>query len=136
MADLLEFDDLPPPDIIWFERVWLGTLVLSVMITIMMFEWSMGRVGPLGAAFLTATRFGGSFFIMFWCTRRRSNLARWIIAVPFNLTIVAYDVMRLPEMLERSPVLWFVAARLALTFTATYLLFTRPSRAWFTNGKE
>lgn len=40
-----EFDDAPP-DIDWFERLWLGTLALTVIITIMMFDWSMHRVGP------------------------------------------------------------------------------------------
>ena len=38
---------------------------------------------------------------------------------------------RLPEMLEREPVLIFVVARLILTFAATYMLFTPQSRAWF-----
>ena len=128
----LEFDDLPPPDIIWFEMLWMATLALSVVITITMFDWSMGRVGPFGAAMLTAARFAGSFLLMFLCTRRRSNFWRWVIAIPFNLTIVGYDFIRLPQMLERDPVVWFVALRLVLTFIATYLLFTPRSREWFT----
>ena len=136
LADFLEFDELPPPEIIWFERLWLSTLVLSVIITIMMFDWSMSRVGPWGAAFLTAARFGGSFLIMFLCTRRRSNLVRWMIAIPFNITILAYDLVRLPQMLERSPVLWFVVLRLVLTFAATYLLFAPRSRVWFGTGLQ
>ena len=69
---------------------------------------------------------------MFLCTRRRSNFWRWVIAIPFNLTIVGYDFIRLPQMLERDPVVWFVALRLVLTFIATYLLFTPRSREWFT----
>lgn len=131
MFRLFEFDDLPPPDIVWFERMWLATLALSVVITITMFDWSTGRVGRLGAACLTAFRFGGTFLIMFMCTRLRSNLVRWIIAIPFNMVIVAYDVVRLPDMLERNPVIWFVIARLLLTFAATFMLFTPRSRAWF-----
>ena len=134
LADFLEFDEPPPPEIFWFERLWLGTLVLSVFITIMMFDWSMGRLGPLGAALLTSARFAGSFLIMFLCTRRRSNLVRWIIAIPFNMTIVGYDLVRLPLMLEREPVLWFVLLRLGLTFAATYMLFTPRSRKWFAAG--
>ena len=89
-----EFEDAPP-DIDRFERLWLGTLALTVFITIMMFDWSMGRVGAYGAALLTSARFGVSFLLMLFCTRRRSNLARWVIAVPFQLTIVAYDTIRL-----------------------------------------
>ena len=134
LANFLEFDDLPPPDIIWFERLWLGTLALSVFITIMMFDWSASRFGPWGAALLTATRFGGSFLLMFLCTRRRSNLVRWMIAIPFNLTIVAYDVIRMDQILERNPAIWFVVLRLVLTFAATGLLFTPRSRDWFANG--
>src|SRR5476651_828533 len=92
------FDDAPP-DIARFERLWLATLALSVLITITMFDWSVGRVGPYGAALLTSARFGGTFLLMFLCTRRRSNLMRWVIAIPFQLTIIAYDVIRLPQML-------------------------------------
>ena len=131
MFRLFEFDDLPPPDIVWFERMWLGTLALSVIITVTMFDWSTGHVGRLGAACLTCIRFGGTFTLMFLCTRLRSNLARWFIAVPFNMVIVAYDLIRLPEMLERDPIIWFVAARLLLTLAATAMLFTPRSRAWF-----
>lgn len=130
-GDFLEFDELPPPDILWFERLWLGSLALTVFITIMMFDWSMSRVGPWPAALLTGARFGGSFLLMFLCSRRRSNLMRWVVAIPFNLTIVIYDAMRLPQMLERNPVLLFVALRLVLTFAATYTLFTPRSRVWF-----
>src|SRR5476649_1002776 len=113
------FDDAPP-DIERFERLWLATLALSVIITITMFDWSVNRVGPYGAALLTSVRFGGTFLLMFLCTRRRSNFMRWVIAIPFNLTILAYDAIRLPEMLERDPVLWFVLLRLVLMFAATY----------------
>jgi len=131
LTNWLEFDDLPPPDIIWFERLWLTTLALSVIITITMFDWSMGRVGPLGAALLTTARFAGSFLLMFLCTRLRSNFMRWVIAVPFNLTIIAYDIIRLPQMLERDPVVVFVVLRLVATWAATWMLFTPSSRAGF-----
>ena len=97
----------------------------------MMFDWSMGRVGPYGAALLTSARFGGSFLLMLFCTRRRSNLARWVIAIPFQLTILAYDAIRLPQMLEREYVIIFVLLRLGVMFAAVYMLFTRNSRAWF-----
>ena len=125
-----EYDDAPP-DIDWFERLWLGTLALTVIITIMMCDWSMGRVGPYGAALLTSARYGGSFLLMLFCTRRRSNLARWVIAIPFQLTILAYDAIRLPQMLEREYVIIFVLLRLGVMFAAVYMLFTRNSRAWF-----
>ena len=120
-----------PPDIAWFERLWLATLVLSVFITINMFDWSVNRVGPYGAALLTATRFGGTFLLMLFCTRRKSNWARWIIAITFSLMIIAYDAIRYPQMAERDPVVLLVALRLALMFAAIYMLFTPRSRAWF-----
>lgn len=135
LAGFFDFDETPPRDIVRFERLWLGTLVLSVFVTIMMFDWSMGRLGRTGASLLTATRFGGTFLVMFLCTRRRSNLMRWVIAVPFTLAIIAYDIVRLPQMLERDPVIWFVALRLLLTFAAIYMLFTPSSRAWFAGAQ-
>ncbi len=131
LSRLLEFDELPPPEIFWFERLWLGTIALTVIITITMFDWSMGRVGALPAAMLTSSRFGLTFLLMFLCTRLRSNLVRWIIAVPFTLTIVGYDLIRLPEILERPPIVWVIALRQLLTFASVYLLFTPRARAWF-----
>jgi hypothetical protein len=125
-----EFSDAPT-DIAWFERLWLATLALTVIITIMMFDWSVRRVGPYGAALLTSARFGGTFLLMLLCTRRKSNFMRWVIAIPFSLTIVAYDAVRFPQMVERDPVLVFVVLRLALMFAAIYMLFTPRSRAWF-----
>ena len=130
-GDFFEEFGNAPPDIVWFERLWIATLALSVFITIMMFDWSMSRVGRNGAALLTSARFAGSFLLMLWCTRRKSNFARWVIAIPFSLTIVAYDAVRLPQMMERDPVLWFVVVRLVLMFLAIYMLFTPRSRAWF-----
>ena len=125
-----EYEDAPP-EIDRFERLWLGTLALTVVITIMMFDWSMGRLGAYGAALLTSARFGVSFLLMLFCTRRRSNLARWVIAVPFQLTIIAYDTIRLPLMMEREYVLIFVLVRLGVMFAAVYMLFTPNARAWF-----
>src|SRR5471030_960841 len=120
-----------PPEIDRFERLWLSTLVVSVFITITMFDWSMSRVGHYGAALLTAARFGGTFLVMLLCTRRRSNFFRWVIAVPFQLTIIGYDTIRLPLMMERDYVLIFVLLRLGLMFAAVYMLFTPNARAWF-----
>jgi hypothetical protein len=125
-----EFDDAPP-EIAWFEWLWLATLALTAIITNIMFDWSASRIGPYGAALMTAMRFGGSFLLMLFCTRRKSNFVRWVIAIPFSLTIVAYDLIRLPEMLERNPVLLFVLLRQVLMFAAIYLLFAPRSCAWF-----
>ena len=125
-----EYEDAPP-EIDRFERLWLGTLALTVVITIMMFDWSMGRVGAYGAALLTSARFGGTFLVMLLCTRRRSNFFRWVIAVPFQLTIIGYDIIRLPVMMEREYVLIFVLLRLGVMFAAVYMLFTPNARAWF-----
>ncbi len=125
-----ESDDAPP-EMAWFEWLWLGTLALTAVITSMMFDWSASRIGVAGAAVMTSVRFGGSFLLMLFCTRRKSNFVRWVIAIPFSLTIVLYDLIRLPEMLGRHPVLYFVVVRQVLTFAAIYLLFTPRSRAWF-----
>jgi len=123
--------DDAPPDIDWFEGLWLSTLVVSVVITFTMFDWSTSRLGRNGAALLTAVRFGGTFLVMLLCSRRKSNFWLWVIAIPFSLTILAYDFIRLPLILERDPVLWFILLRQGLMFAAIFMLFTPRSRAWF-----
>ena len=39
-----QIDDAPP-DIAWFERLWLSTLVVTVIITITMIDWSVQNSG-------------------------------------------------------------------------------------------
>lgn len=131
LRNFFEGQDDEPPEIAWFERLWLVALAMTVLITSMMFDWSAGRLGPYGAGFMTFARFGGSILLMLFCSRRRSNLARWIITIPFALTLVAYDGIRLPYMLERNPVMVFVVLRQILLWAAISMLFTPRSRAWF-----
>lgn len=131
LGSFFEEQDDEPPEIAWFERLWLIALAMTVLITSMMFDWSAGRLGPYGAGLMTSARFGGSILLMLFCSRRKSNIARWVIAIPFALTILVYDGIRLPFMLERNPVLLFVVLRQILIFSAIYMLFTPRSRAWF-----
>lgn len=44
-----EWNDAPP-EIEWFEWLWLGTLAMTAIITNMMFDWSASRSGAGGEA--------------------------------------------------------------------------------------
>ena len=124
--------DDTPSDIVWFERLCLGSIVLTVVVTVSMFDWSVGRVGPNLAVLFTICRFSMAFLLMLFCTRRRSNVARWLVVL-FTLSMLAYDIVRVPVMLDRNPVLVVVLLRLGLMIAAAGHLFTRQSRAWFAN---
>ncbi len=120
-----------PWELARFERQWLGAIGASVVIGIWMFEYSVMVVGPYLAALGNIALFGTAYLLMLYCSRRRSNVARWLIAIPFNLLVLAYDILRLPEMVERFPLQYFALLRLGLMAAATYTLFTPYSRAWF-----
>lgn len=120
-----------PWEIARFERLWLAAIAVSVVISIWMFDLSVQIYGAYVAAVVNILHFGAAYVLMIFCSRRRSNVARWLLAVPFNLLIVVYDILRFADMIDRSPMQYFALLRLGLMAAATYMLFTRYSRAWF-----
>jgi len=124
------YDDAPL-DIDWFERLWLAGLSLTVVITIMVLDWSLSSFGIFSIAFYISARFSGSFLLMLFCSRRRSNIARWLLAIPFQATIIAFDVIQWPEIEEQNYVAMLVVLRLGLMLAATCMLFTSRSPPWF-----
>lgn len=124
-----------PPEIFTFERLWLLAMVVSAVIAIMMFDYSTMIVGVFLATAINIVLFAMATVLMVRISRRQGNIARWLLAIPFNILILVYDLTHLIEEISRFPTGYLVVARLGLMAAATYMLFTPNARAWFA-GEE
>ena len=124
-------DELIPPEINAFEYRWLGGLAVSVLIAVLMFDYSASVVGVELTLAINAFLFATAVLLMFLVSRRRSNVSRWLLAVPFNLLILFYDVSHYGAMHGTWGADYLAPVRLALMAWATWSLFTPAACAWF-----
>jgi hypothetical protein len=131
MFEALEDPGDRPDEISRFVRLWLAALAASAVIAIWMVDYSIAAVGMGRTLLANFVLFGAAIVLLLAIARRRSNIARWLLAVPFNLLILFYDLSHLDEALERGVLVYVVVLRLGLMAVATWHLFTPPARAWF-----
>lgn len=131
--DPSDSDSLTPPDIILFERRWLSALAVSVAIAALMFDISKDLVGVVPAVLINVVLFSIAAGLMVLISRRRSKVARWLLAIPLNLLVLSYDISHLGLMEDTygSIALYLVPFRLGFMAYATWALFTPSARAWF-----
>lgn len=136
MLDSEGTDELIPPEINAFEYRWLGALVVSIAIAVLMFDYSTSMVGARLALAVNAVLFLAAVVLMFSISRRRSNVARWLLAGPFNLLILFYDVSHYAVMQGTWGADYLAPLRLGLMAWATYALFTPAASAWFAHRPD
>ncbi|MDP2373634.1 hypothetical protein [Reyranella sp.] len=130
MFEAFEVQEDAPRDIQWFEQLWGLGLVVSVVIALGMYDYSAMIVGHFRAVLINVVLFAIAIGLMGFASRRRSNVARWLL-IPFALLILFYDLARFSEMLDRGWIAYFTVARVGLMVGAIYFLFRPRSRAWF-----
>lgn len=130
LGSLLDTGDRPT-EVSRFVQLWLAALAVSAVIAIMMLDYSVAVVGIWRAVIVNFVLFGGAIVLLLAIARGRSNLARWLLAVPFNLLILLYDLSHLDEEMARGPLVYVAVLRLGLMAAATWQLFTPSARAWF-----
>jgi hypothetical protein len=131
MFDALDDPGDRPNEISQFVRLWLAALAASAVIAIWMINYSIANIGLWRALLANFVMFGVAIVLQLAIARRRSNIARWLLAVPFNLLVLFYDLAHLDEEMVRGVLLYVVLLRLGLMAAATWHLFTAPARAWF-----
>lgn len=122
-----------PYEIVWFERIILGTLALGLLNSWLAWPQLFPMRGP---AFLLTTQLltlaimlGLTFFI----PRRRSNIAKWIM--------VGLFVVGLPIVFQQAffgqlhGALLITLAQLIGQIVAYAMLFVPSSRRWFRKTK-
>lgn len=130
MFESFEVQDGTPGDIERSERLWTLGIVASMVVALGMSDFSVMVVGPLRAAMINVVLFGIAIVLMGYASRRRSNVARWLL-IPFALLILFYDLARFSDMLDSGWLAYLTVGREGLMMAAIYFLFTPGSRAWF-----
>jgi len=129
-----------PESILWFERVYIGRIVIGLALSIYTFYWmrsSFGYWPPVSTA-IGLMSIGGvvlgvliNLLLLYFIARRASTVAKWIFVALAVLMVVPvlYRVIApnfLPAALKMGPL--FGAG---LDFTMIMLLFQPDSRQWF-----
>jgi hypothetical protein len=132
-----------PNSIIWFERVFLGSLLLGLLNSI--FTWS--TMTAQMAATPGAAMFGGGVLIgtmalgiiinlllWYFIARRGSNVARiiWTVLFAFGVFgIIAVFMQATPVSMKIVPLISF-----ALQAYGVFLLYRPDAKPWFSPNKE
>ena len=130
-AETADTLDTAPPEILRFQRYWLASLVVTAFVGILILPHAIGEFGLLPAMLTNLLLFGLALALMDQVIRRRSNAARWFLALPFNWLIALYDFAQIPTISGPHVAAWLVPLQLGLMLHATFWLFTPASRAWF-----
>ncbi|WP_242137139.1 MULTISPECIES: hypothetical protein [unclassified Sphingomonas] len=133
-----------PISIIWFERCYLGAVAVGLVNTALSFNASIQRLSENPAAARFGPSFGSNMLLFgtaigiaisatlwFFTARKRSVVAKWIIAAFFALSLVG--VLSGAAMGTIQPGLGGVLAVVALVLNgiAAWKLFQPDARAWF-----
>ncbi len=134
LGSLLDTGDRPA-EVSRFVQLWLGAMAASAVVAIAMLDYSISIVGIGRALIVNFVLFGTAIVLLLAIARWRSTIACWLLAVPFNLLILLYDLSHLDQEMARGPLVYLVVAlRLGLMAAATWQLFTPSARAWFRDG--
>lgn len=130
-----------PRSIVFFERGYLASLLLSAVVTFASWDyWVVPKAGDpewLEYAILGITMVLYIFSILLWSQimTRRSNIAKWALVV---LTLGALPLYFVPDDTDKRPAT-LIAAEIGSTVlgvVATFALFTPAARQWFRNEPQ
>ena len=127
-----------PKHIKYFERIMLGTLALTLVLTaITGSEFFAIETGAAESVALRGTMFVGvvSFVfalvlaLVFLTSRKRSRIAKWALVVMFAFGVSSY-FQEFPTSFDSWFAGIFSTIQVLAQFVALYLLFTKESRDW------
>ncbi len=130
MFESFEEHEGTPREVHRFESRWTIAMVLSLVIIIEMFDYSVSIVGPFRAVLIYIVAMCAGIALMAYASRRRSNVAR-LLLIPYALLALFYDLSHYGPIMDHEPTIFTAVAQLAAMAAAIYALFTPASRAWF-----
>jgi hypothetical protein len=132
-----------PNSIIWFERLYLGSMLLGLINSALTWSTVTDRVAAtpgaamLGSGFLIGSMIFGiviNLLLWYFIARRGSNVARIILTVLFGLGVIGMITMffqPLPLAMKAMPIIAFV-----LQAIGVFLLYRPDAKPWFSPNKE
>ena len=114
----------------YVEWTWLGSLSLGIIVAALSYSEIVGAGMEVFAAFIQFVTLGVMLLLILLTSRKRNNIAKWILVVLFGLGIVFY-IPQLSSLFN----LGFAGVLSSLQVLAQcvdiYFLFTQKSRDWF-----
>ncbi len=125
-----DFREDTPRDIFVFEGLWLLFMVLNMSVVILMYDRLVTQMGSWGAGVFDTALIGCAGLLMFYTSRRRSNLARWLLVIASVLLGLPYLAYLIVAMRDQ-PAGYLSLLQIAVQLAALVCLFTHMSRDWF-----
>lgn len=119
-----------PNHIKYFERAWLISLAIGVVISALSSQ-GMG----ITAALMQTIVFVILLINILLISRKRSNIAKWVLIVMFVLGVPMY-VPLLSILLSAGFVGVLSLLQLTVQLVGVYFLFTHQSRQWFSRTQD
>jgi hypothetical protein len=117
-----------PASILWFERIWLGALALSLIVAVLDWRGTSEGVGTVAAIATLAALATITILLVLLVSRRRNGTAKWVLAV--IALLAAAGIANNVSVGSNSPRDLTDLALELVQVAATSLLFTSSARAW------
>jgi hypothetical protein len=133
-----------PKSIIWFEQLYLASLLLGAVATAMTWSDNMDtrqavQVERMFGHWLVplAVVFVYSIWVLLWyfTARARSDAARWTVTIFTGLSVVSYLWSFANGVTFASAAAVIVLVSVVLSIAAIAMLFRPDARAWFDQPK-
>ncbi len=119
-----------PKHIKFFEWAWLGSLVIGIIISGLTYSATVEPGMEVYAAFIQFVVIGLILLLVLLTSRKRSNIAKWVLVVLFGLGVVAY-IPELALLFDLGFAGVLSSLQLLAQSVGIYFLFTQESRDWF-----
>lgn len=123
-----------PKHIKYFEWIWLGSLALGIIIAALSYSETVPAGMEIFAGFIQFFVFGIILLLVLLTSRKRSNIAKWILVVLFGLGAIFY-IPQLAILFHIKIAGVLSSLQLLAQCVGLYFLFTQESREWFKNVK-
>lgn len=129
---LLPDQEDSPPALGRFELLWIFAINVGGVLAFLTLEHSDKVLDMWREVLANFVVFGLAVVLWLAIVQWRSNVARWLLVVPFNLFALTCDLAHFAEVPWSDGVLYDLrVVRLSLMAAATWYLFTPVARAWF-----
>jgi hypothetical protein len=120
---------LRPKPVVAFEAMNLTTLAVGVVHSIFVWDESVAIASPAFVITIQAFSIGLVLMLTLLVSRRRSNVAKWVLIVLFLIGLPGVIVLLANGLALGSPII--TVFQTVLQAVGICLLFTPPARRWF-----
>ena len=119
-----------PKHIKYFEWTWLGSLPLGIIVAELSYSEIVGAGIEVFSGFIQFVTLGVMLLLILLTSRKRNNIAKWILVILFGLGIVFY-IPQLSSLFNLGFAGVLSSLQVLAQCVGIYFLFTQESRDWF-----